>query len=38
MPQDAHPGLAFSLVYAIVAIGVSSGAAYLLLRHRDELD
>lgn len=33
---DAPP-LLFMLLYAIVAIGVSSGAAYLLYQRRDEL-
>lgn len=33
---DAPPVL-FMLLYAVVAIGVSSGAAYLLYQRRDEL-
>ncbi|MBY0275608.1 hypothetical protein K2Z84_09710 [Candidatus Binatia bacterium] len=33
---DAPP-LLFMLLYAVVAIGVSSGAAYLLYQRRDEL-
>jgi hypothetical protein len=37
MPADAHPSLAFSIAYSVVAIGVSSGAALLLWRHRHEL-
>ncbi len=37
MPASAQPGIAFALVYTAVAIGVSAGAAYLLVRHRDEL-
>jgi hypothetical protein len=37
MPETAHPGIAFSLAYTIVAVGVSSGAVYLLRRHRGEL-
>jgi hypothetical protein len=35
-----HPGVGyalFGLVYAVVAIGVSSGAAYLLAQRRSEL-
>jgi hypothetical protein len=37
-PPDAGPGyLVFGIVYAAVAIGVSSGAAYLLAKRRLEL-
>jgi hypothetical protein len=37
MPESAQGSMAFSLTYTIVAVGVSSGAAYLLVRRRDEL-
>jgi len=37
MPASASPGVAFGIVYAVVAIGVSAGAAMFLARHRDEL-
>ncbi len=37
MSVEAWGRPVFGLVYAAVAIGVSSGAAYLLTKHRDEL-
>jgi hypothetical protein len=36
-PQAEKPPMLGMLVYAAVAIGVSSGGAYLLVRHRDRL-
>jgi hypothetical protein len=37
MPADAQPSIAFSLVYSVVAVGVSSGSALLLYRTRAQL-
>ncbi len=37
MPEGAEASLAFSLVYSVVAIGVSSGSAFLLMQSREEL-
>ena len=37
MPGEAFAHLLFGLVYTIVAIAFSSGAVYLLRKHRDEL-
>ena len=37
MPEEALGRPIFGLVYSIVAIGVSSGAAYLLSRNREAL-
>lgn len=36
-PEGAEASFAFSFVYAVVAIGVSWGAALLLMRSREEL-
>lgn len=36
-PQAAESGMLFGLVYTAIAVGVSSGAAYLLYQARDEL-
>ncbi len=36
-PQAGGGGLAFSLAYVIVAVGVSGGAAYLLWQQRADL-
>jgi len=36
-PQPGSGGLAFKLVYLVVAIGVSGGGAVYLYRHRDRL-
>ncbi len=37
MPGEAFEHPLFGIIYAIVAIGVSSGAVYLLRKHRGEL-
>jgi hypothetical protein len=37
MPEEASTNSLFGIAYMVVAIGVSWGAAYLLLTHRDEL-
>jgi len=37
MSDEALARPLFGVVYIIVAVGVSSGAAYLLSKHRDEL-
>ena len=37
MPEGAESSLLFSLAYTSVAVGVSSGAAYLLWRNQDSL-
>ena len=37
MPGEAFAHLLFGLVYTIVAIAFSSGAVYLLRKHREEL-
>ena len=36
-PPGGDPGLVFGLVYAAVAIGVSSGGAWYLMQHKEEL-
>ncbi|MFT4570775.1 MAG: hypothetical protein ACI8TX_002785 [Hyphomicrobiaceae bacterium] len=36
-PHAGEGGMAFGVAYMTIAIGVSSGAAYLLWRDRDEL-
>ncbi|MGH7804955.1 MAG: hypothetical protein ACREQJ_11455 [Candidatus Binatia bacterium] len=36
-PPGGAPGLVFGLVYATVAIGISSGGAWYLWQHREEL-
>ena len=36
-PLGGEPGLVFGIVYAAVAIGVSSGGAWYLYQHREEL-
>jgi hypothetical protein len=37
MPEEAWARPIFGLVYILVAVGVSSGAVYLLNKHTDEL-
>ena len=37
MPASEQPSLAFNVVYSIVALGVSWGAAYLLAKNRAAL-
>jgi hypothetical protein len=37
MPEEALARPVFGLVYIIVAVGVSSGAVYLLNKHKAEL-
>ena len=37
MIEPATPSMAFMLAYAVIAIGVSSGGAWLLLQRRDRL-
>ena len=37
MPEEAYAKPIFGLVYIAVAVGVSSGAVYLLNKHRAEL-
>lgn len=36
-PAPASHGIAFNVVYGIVAVGVSAGTAWLLARHRAAL-
>lgn len=36
-PPGGDPGIAFGLVYATVAIGVSAGGAWYLWQHQEEL-
>ena len=36
-PPGGDPGLVFGLVYAAVAIGISSGGAWYLMQHKEEL-
>ena len=36
-PPEAESSAAFAISYTAIAVGISSGTAYLLYRHRDEL-
>ena len=37
MPAAANPSMLFGILYLVVAIGVSSGSAYLLWKNRTQL-